>query len=563
MKQLIYSIWISVLGICTVSFSYAGYARGIDKKEFERIVRKSDSISDTLGLRTYFDRQIDACPGEHKQMLRCAYYVRLAQLWAQQEDGVNEKSDSLFKKALRVFPLNGNKGFRAWLNTQYGFYYYSFGQYTRALPHFVTVARMIEDFPFNKCELYMVGETYRLNAYYRGTLGDDETSLSYLLTSLIYTPETDKKHCELLNNIGTIYHRQGKLDEALKFHEKAIRNALAHKDSTHYAKALGEIAQIHVAHGEYDIALRMLTRDIAISRKIGDEGNTMYASMQMAKVYLWKNDFESAKSYLTEVYAYLNSKKYLADCALRFAELIEEIDTKERTLENALEILRKVNGLQPFLSATDGELMLKYINLEIQKDEFAYQLRMEKSNRRIEVHRNIVLSLFAFCLLVCLVLVFFRVAGMLKNQKFHYKKRILSLQSDKDSSEKELEKTYNSLVAYQNYLDEKNKQIVRLEAEIKYMVSTSPGGGPEMEKLLTSHLMTKENWQSFKEMFIKENYKAYSAVLNEFPEISEAALRIELVQKLGFTNAETARILGITVDAVKKSKQRLRKKHPC
>src|SRR3712207_7920333 len=118
---------------------------------------------------------------------------------------------------------------------------------------------------------------------------------------------------------------------------------------------------------------------------------------------------------------------------------------------------------------------------------FAYQLRMEKSNRRIEVHRNIVLSLFAFCLLVCLVLVFFRVAGMLKNQKFHYKKRILSLQSDKDSSEKELEKTYNSLVAYQNYLDEKNKQIVRLEAEIKYMVSTSPGGGPEMEKLLTSH----------------------------------------------------------------------------
>lgn len=51
--------------------------------------------------------------------------------------------------------------------------------------------------------------------------------------------------------------------------------------------------------------------------------------------------------------------------------------------------------------------------------------------------------------------------------------------------------------------------------------------------------------------------------MNEFPEISEAALRIELVQKLGFTNAETARILGITVDAVKKSKQRLRKKHPC
>src|SRR3712207_9271469 len=79
---------------------------------------------------------------------------------------------------------------------------------------------------------------------------------------------------------------------------------------------------------------------------------------------------------------------------------------------------------------------------------FAYQLRMEKSNRRIEVHSNIVLSLFAFCLLVCLVLVFFRVAGMLENQKIHYYKKKLLVEEDKDCSDKKTAKTTNMLVAY-------------------------------------------------------------------------------------------------------------------
>ena len=48
--------------------------------------------------------------------------------------------------------------------------------------------------------------------------------------------------------------------------------------------------------------------------------------------------------------------------------------------------------------------------------------------------------------------------------------------------------------------------------------------------------------------------------MQDFPEINDSNLRIILLQKLEFTNAEISGLLGVTVDAVKKSKQRLRKK---
>ena len=46
-----------------------------------------------------------------------------------------------------------------------------------------------------------------------------------------------------------------------------------------------------------------------------------------------------------------------------------------------------------------------------------------------------------------------------------------------------------------------------------------------------------------------------------FPNLTDSNLRIIFLQKLGLNNVETAQILGITTDAVKKAKQRLKKKY--
>ncbi|WP_278021370.1 hypothetical protein [Flavobacterium ginsengisoli] len=72
--------------------------------------------------------------------------------------------------------------------------------------------------------------------------------------------------------------------------------------------------------------------------------------------------------------------------------------------------------------------------------------------------------------------------------------------------------------------------------------------------------MTDENWSAFKREFINQYSDFYYAIIENFPEVKESNLKIIMLQKLNLNNYEMSNLLGVTIDAVKKSKQRLKKK---
>ena len=134
----------------------------------------------------------------------------------------------------------------------------------------------------------------------------------------------------------------------------------------------------------------------------------------------------------------------------------------------------------------------------------------------------------------------------------------------KRRNEQKLLDANKTLDAQIDFLKEKNIQIQKLREEIE---NFKESGSTFVEKdrsklhdLLKSHLMTEENWLNFRREFEKEHPTFYKILQKDFPEITTSNLRIILLQKLGFTNSETAALLGITVEAVKKSKQRLKHK---
>ena len=49
-------------------------------------------------------------------------------------------------------------------------------------------------------------------------------------------------------------------------------------------------------------------------------------------------------------------------------------------------------------------------------------------------------------------------------------------------------------------------------------------------------------------------------MISDFPDFTESNLRIILLSKLGLSNQDVSSLLGVTIDAVKKAKQRLKKK---
>lgn len=143
--------------------------------------------------------------------------------------------------------------------------------------------------------------------------------------------------------------------------------------------------------------------------------------------------------------------------------------------------------------------------------------------------------------------------------------KILSLKLDRINSEEKLNKSYTTLETYKTYLYEKNEQINALESVIKDTKQKANGLYEEnesiLEELIQSHLLTDENWEMFKYTFKKEQPNYYEFITTYLPNLTDSNLRIILLQKMNLSNQEIASILGVTIDAVKKAKQRLKKKY--
>ena len=80
------------------------------------------------------------------------------------------------------------------------------------------------------------------------------------------------------------------------------------------------------------------------------------------------------------------------------------------------------------------------------------------------------------------------------------------------------------------------------------------------KQLYNQRILTDADWSSFKNYFEKA-YPGYLIRLrNAHNSITEAEERMFLFIKLNLTNKESAAMLGISTESVKKSRQRLRKR---
>lgn len=97
----------------------------------------------------------------------------------------------------------------------------------------------------------------------------------------------------------------------------------------------------------------------------------------------------------------------------------------------------------------------------------------------------------------------------------------------------------------------------RLAVSRKYENRNVPA---ELIKLTEMDLSVRKNWRLFDERF-DEHYPSFSKDMqDQLPDPSEAEMRLLKLMSLSLTNSELAKTLAVSVEGVKKAKQRLKKK---
>ena len=145
-----------------------------------------------------------------------------------------------------------------------------------------------------------------------------------------------------------------------------------------------------------------------------------------------------------------------------------------------------------------------------------------------------------------------------QNEELTKQRETLALQN-----EALVESKKQQLDLYTQNIIEKTEIIHRVNAELELLRNKTIVENEQIEKfsgVLQSHILTEDDWEQFKKKFQDVYPNFFAGLRYRFPDITAAELRLSALIKLNLSLKEAAGTLGISVESVKKSRYRLRKK---
>src|SRR5690606_23853777 len=193
------------------------------------------------------------------------------------------------------------------------------------------------------------------------------------------------------------------------------------------------------------------------------------------------------------------------------------------------------------------------------------QNRQQEQLKRKQIQQNYQYGAVFLCLVFVIILLLIKRSrdkilirtAMLENNQ-------LAMTYEKELLDQEVLVLKDSLNEFTDTIKNNDLTISRLREELSQQPTTSTDQqeyiSNQLNVLLESHLMTDERWIKFKYVFDKVFPDYLANQKKSYPVLSENDLRIIALSKLELSNRSMSDLLGVSVEGVKKAKQRMKKK---
>lgn len=452
----------------------------------------------------------------------------------------------------RLYGLNHEVGYYTF---KIAYYYHGRNAYVLACENYLKAYDIFKNIGFKN----VPEASYFLNdvAEFYYDLGDFETAKRFLLEALDYKP-AHRDQVNITNTIGLIYRNDKEYDNALSYFNKALHLANAYKDTVWAGIVTGNIGSVYFLEGNYDVALPYIKTDYEQSLKYNQVDNAAYALVRLAAISVKKGDFATAERQLAMLANLIKHPEegYLKQYIDMYA-LWAEIGEKTNRPLLAFEYQKKYAAAKDTLTKRDNVLAVERIKLKWETDK--NQARVDQLNAKAKAEVIMRNALAGILLLLIII------AALLYNrQKMIVRRDQAALLLEKSLAEQERDKARLALVDYIDQLRQQSDLVVSFKTEMDDMQRQADpvyqSRVAQLEEMMTAHIMTDKAWKEFKKLFDKVHSHFFSNINNRFQNLTDTDLRLLALIKLRLNNAEMAGMLGITVEGVRKSKQRLRKK---
>ncbi len=582
-KISIYCLFV-LLGLLPAGISSFSQSRELDPEKWVSVLSKKDrSVYDSISPLTLLLQKVDSLQafqfldelaekgnskGDQFQALfnclkaRIVYYKSYYEFYHNRPTSVNidlvrQQLIRLYSSAIEIAYRSEDDMLVGFVSTTYGSVIILFGEIGLSVMYAKNGIDLYEklSYPIGAGQYQFVAEIlYRVREYKESIRYGKKAITAWQSSPNEFKPFTVSS----MNTVALGYHRQQVYDSALIFYNQALALAKQIKDTVWTGIVSGNIGQIFYAQGKYDTAYALLKGDYNASKEKGYFDNAGNSLQWAARTNLALGNKAKALAEVREAFQLLKQwpdAYYLRNAYYTSTQIFREMSN----YDSAFYYNNLWSGINDSLEKVVATSSLAISKAKLNDETSRYNIQnLNKEKRSQLLLRNIIIAaIVILSFVVVLAVNRQRLKEKLKTEKAEQEK--LRMEQEKLLMEQEAAFAKDQLKMFTENIIEKTNLIEKLESQIKGKETTS-----EQHVIISelSHqtILTEEDWNKFKSLFEKIYPGFFINLKEKFPDITLAEQRMAALTRLQLTAKQMASMLGISVDSVHKTRQRLRQR---
>jgi len=466
-----------------------------------------------------------------------------------------EKAIEIYQNSLSYSKETNNLSFETFYLMKIGVVFFELGEYSIAKEYLKRALKIAEETDNWRNGILTLTELGNLE----NTFNESDSAAYYYQKAIDWSLAENSMHSipSLLSTIGDIYKDQEKLSEAFEIQKRGVEISDSLNNSMFAIYGIIQLSVIKRMMGDFEEAIRMLDEasDKMSELSIKNPSRFNYSSL-LAENYLQLGNYQEASRIAEEFYAQAKENSnwlHIRDALnILIAAKIEQ--GLYRDVVEAQQLLIQANDSivnQESLRNLQ-EFDAKY-NLSRKEQEIAL---LEAENQKKAAEKAILIIVVISILFIAFLIIR---SQLLKNQKT--KIRYENEELKRRQLEQDLEFKNKQMVTQS--LNILQKKELMLDMKDKVEKFKEEGSVRELSKLsnqIDYSFTLDKDWEDFKLYFEEVHVNFYNALKVNYEKLTPNELKLSALIKLNLSIKETASILGISPDSVKKARYRLRKK---
>jgi len=360
-----------------------------------------------------------------------------------------------------------------------------------------------------------------------------------------------------LKETGNDFSRE--LDSANHYYSEAIRYYTAGNYYKGIALANANKAELACYRGDLAGAIQILKEALVYFKKEQLDNYTQLALENIARHFSSMGQYDSSVVYANLSLEAARKLNTLSDKAYAFSAL-SDIYQAKKDYEHAFIAKDSALTLRLQLVNEEREKAMLEMESKYEAEKKDLELARVREEQKLERYTRNVFIVYFILLAGFMGLIFEGLRIKMRKQKLEAELEKIKL----NEATADLEQKKEQLKLYMDQLKIRNKEIKKLSEDIAKLESMKNHEGEqnlrEINQLFNQRILTEEDWMQFRGLFDQAYKGFYEKALKLSDSLTQADLRLLSLCKLGVSNQETADTLGISLDSVKKGRQRLSQK---